>query len=69
MRGRVQRLADERLENPDHLRLLRQRAALSRSAVEEMRRYVSPVEQATERDARQDVRGVGSLSPWAGAGG
>jgi len=43
------------LENPDQMRLLRQRPELIKNAVEELLRYVSPVEQATERYAREDV--------------
>lgn len=43
------------LENPDQVRLLRQQPELARNAVEELLRYVSPVEQATERYAREPV--------------
>ena len=43
------------LENPDQMRLLRQKPELIKNAVEELLRYVSPVEQATERYAREDV--------------
>ena len=43
------------LENPDQMRLLRQRPELIKNAIEELLRYVSPVDQATERYAREDV--------------
>ena len=43
------------LENPDQFVLLRQQPELVKSAVEEIVRYVSPVEQATERYATEDV--------------
>jgi cytochrome P450 PksS len=43
------------LENPDQMRLLRQKPGLIKNAVEELLRYVSPVEQATERYAHEDV--------------
>ncbi|HEX2618715.1 MAG TPA: cytochrome P450 [Phototrophicaceae bacterium] len=43
------------LENPDQLALLRQQPDLIKNATEELLRYVSPVEQATERYAREDV--------------
>lgn len=43
------------LENPDQLALLRQDPALIKNAIEELLRYVSPVETATERYAREDV--------------
>ncbi len=43
------------LENPDQMRLLRQKPELIKNAIEELLRYVSPVEQATERYAREDV--------------
>jgi cytochrome P450 PksS len=43
------------LENPDQRRLLRQKPELIKNAIEELLRYVSPVEQATERYAREDV--------------
>src|SRR5258707_14085568 len=43
------------LENPDQMRLLRQKPELIRNAIEELLRFVSPVEQATERYAREDV--------------
>jgi cytochrome P450 PksS len=43
------------LENPDQLRLLRQRPELIKNAIEELLRYTSPVDQATERYARAAV--------------
>ena len=43
------------LQAPDQLRLLRQQPELIRSATEELLRYVNPVEEATERYAREDV--------------
>lgn len=43
------------MENPDQMRLLRQKPELIKNAIEELLRYVSPVEQATERYAREDV--------------
>ena len=43
------------LENPDQVRLLRQDPELIKNGIEELLRYVSPVEQATERYARETV--------------
>ncbi|MEP7289810.1 MAG: cytochrome P450 [Chloroflexota bacterium] len=43
------------LENPDQMHLLRQKPALIKGAIEELLRFVSPVEQATERYAREEV--------------
>lgn len=43
------------LENPDQMRLLRQKPELSKNAIEELLRFVSHVEQATERYACEDV--------------
>jgi cytochrome P450 len=43
------------LENPDQMRLLRQNPELIKTGIEELLRYVSPVEQATERYARETV--------------
>jgi cytochrome P450 PksS len=43
------------LENPDQMALLRRQPELSKNAVEELLRYVAPVEQATERYAREAV--------------
>jgi cytochrome P450 PksS len=43
------------LEHPDQMEMLRKEPALLRPAVEEMLRYTSPVEMATERYPREDV--------------
>jgi len=43
------------LENPDQMETLRRDPALIRTAVEELLRYASPLETATERYAREDV--------------
>ncbi len=43
------------LENPDQMALLHQKPELIKNAIEELLRYVSPVEQATERYAREDI--------------
>jgi cytochrome P450 PksS len=43
------------LEHPDQLEKLRHDPALIRPAIEEMLRYASPAETATERYAREDV--------------
>src|SRR5262249_29380229 len=43
------------LQNPDQLQLLRQKPELIKNAVEELLRYTSPVDQATERYAREDI--------------
>ena len=43
------------LEHPDQMETLRNEPALIKSAVEELLRYASPVEMATERYAREDV--------------
>jgi cytochrome P450 len=43
------------LENPDQLQLLRQRPEVIKTAIEELLRYTSPVDQATERYAFEDV--------------
>jgi cytochrome P450 PksS len=43
------------LEHPDQLERLRREPALVKSAVEELLRYTSPVETATERFAREDL--------------
>src|SRR5205085_2917081 len=51
------------LENPDQLRLLRQRPELIKNAIEELLRYTSPVDQATERYAREDVTMHGVTIP------
>jgi len=51
------------LENPDQLRLLRQRPELIKNAIEELLRYTSPVDQATERYAREAVTLHGMTIP------
>jgi cytochrome P450 len=51
------------LENPDQLRLLRQRPELNKNAIEELLRYVNPVEEATERYAREDISVHGVTIP------
>jgi cytochrome P450 PksS len=51
------------LENPDQMNKLRNDPTLIRSAVEELLRYYSPVEVATERFARQDVTLAGVTIP------
>src|SRR5262249_25179879 len=43
------------LEHPDQMERLRNEPALIKSAVEELLRYASPVDTATERYAREDV--------------
>ena len=43
------------VEHPDQLELLRQNPALIKPAIEELLRYTSPVDMATERFAREDV--------------
>lgn len=43
------------LENPDQMTLLRQKPELIKNVIEELLRFVSPVEQATERYAREDI--------------
>jgi len=54
------------MENPDQMRLLRQQPELIKSAIEELVRYVSPVEQATERWAIEDVTMHGVTIPKGG---
>jgi len=44
------------LEHPDQLEKLRKEPALIRPAVEELLRFASPVETATERYTREDGR-------------
>lgn len=51
------------LENPDQLALLRENPALSKSAVEELLRFTSPVEIATERYAREPITIAGTTIP------
>jgi cytochrome P450 len=43
------------LENPDQLRLLRERPEVIKTGIEELLRYTSPVDQATERYAMEDI--------------
>jgi len=43
------------LENPDQMQRLRQNPELIKNGIEELLRYVSPVEQATERYARETL--------------
>jgi cytochrome P450 PksS len=54
------------LENPDQMERLRQDPALIRPAVEELLRYASPLETATERYAREDVTIEGVTIPRGG---
>src|SRR5262249_45887561 len=54
------------LEHPEQLRQLRHDPGLMPSAVEELLRFVSPVETATERYARQDVTVAGVTIPRGG---
>ena len=51
------------LENPDQLEKLRSDPALIKPAVEELLRYASPVDTATERYAREDVTIAGVTIP------
>lgn len=51
------------LEHPAQLALLRANPSLIRSAVEELLRFTAPVEQATERYAREDVTIAGVTIP------
>jgi cytochrome P450 PksS len=51
------------LQHPEQLELLRREPALIKSAVEELLRYTSPVETATERFAREDVTIAGVTIP------
>jgi cytochrome P450 PksS len=54
------------LQQPEQLRKLRQDAGLMPSAVEELLRFASPVETATERYARQEVTIAGVTIPSGG---
>lgn len=51
------------LEHPDQLRKLRDEPALIKAAIEELVRYVVPVDMATERYAAQDVTVAGTTIP------
>ena len=51
------------LEHPEQAEALRRDPSLVRPAVEELLRYTSPVEVATERYAREDVRIGGTTIP------
>jgi cytochrome P450 PksS len=51
------------LEHPDQLERLRHNPALLRPAVEELLRYYSPVETATERFTREEVQVAGVTIP------
>jgi len=51
------------LEHPNQMEKLRNDPALIKQAVEEFLRYVSPVEIATERFAREDVTIAGVTIP------
>ncbi len=51
------------LQHPEQLLLLRQEPALSKSAIEELLRFTSPVEIATERFAREPVTIAGTTIP------
>lgn len=54
------------LEHPEQLEKLRNDPALIRSGVEELLRFASPVETATERYAREDVTIAGVTIPRGG---
>lgn len=51
------------LEDPEQLALLRGNPALSKSAVDELLRFTSPVELATERYAREPITIAGTTIP------
>ena len=51
------------LEHPDQLEMLRNEPGLIKTAVEELLRYVCPVEMATERYAREDIEIAGTTIP------
>ena len=51
------------LEHPDQLERLRSEPALIKSAIEELVRFVCPVETATERYAREDITIAGTTIP------
>jgi cytochrome P450 len=54
------------LEHPDQLEQLRNNPALIKPALEELLRYASPVETATERYAREDISIAGVTIPRGG---
>lgn len=54
------------LEHPEQAEALRRDPSLARPAVEELLRYTSPVELATERYAREDVEVAGTTIPRGG---
>jgi cytochrome P450 PksS len=51
------------LEHPDQLAKLRNEPTLIKTAIEELVRFVCPVETATERYAREDITMVGTTIP------
>ena len=51
------------LEDPAQLALLRENPALSKSAVEELLRFTSPVEMATQRYTREPITIAGTTIP------
>src|SRR2546421_9126694 len=51
------------LEHPDQLAKLRSEPALIKMAIEELLRFVCPVEMATERYAREDITIAGTTIP------
>ena len=51
------------LEHPDQFEMLRNEPELIKTAVEELLRYVCPVEMATERYAREDIEIAGTTIP------
>jgi cytochrome P450 PksS len=51
------------LENPDQMEKLKEDPSLIGLAVEELLRYTSPVDMATERYAREDVEAAGTTIP------
>jgi len=51
------------LEHPDQLEKLRSEPAIIKPAIEELVRYVCPLEMATERYAREDITIAGTTIP------
>src|SRR6266581_768236 len=51
------------LEHPDQLEKLRSEPAIIKPAIEELLRFVCPVEMATERYAREDIKIAGTTIP------